>query len=897
MVPLLLPFVWAAAAAPVVWPFAGVERTLLDNGLTVLVAPDHSSPLVSVAVMYTVGARNEAAGTTGLAHYVEHMNFRATRRFPGGEITEAITRMGGRWNGYTWIDQTYYAETVHRDALDTVLDLERDRMLDALYEADDFSRERTSVIAELHSYDDPRSVLYDAVLASSFEIHPYRHNTIGWLTDVEAVSRDEAYRFYRRFYHPNNAVLVVVGDVEPADALARVRARFEAVPRAGETTRVRTVEPPQQGERRVVVRRPGPHARVLAAFRAPALTEADFAAMVLFDALLAGGKGFRFTRDYPRDDAAPLHRAVAAVTPEATAHSQWQASRDPYVYTLGADVPEATALAAAEEALFRAAEQAAARAWTDEELARARRQVLTGWASDLDDKAGRAHQLAFFEVAGGYGYVVDMPARLLRVTRDDLRRFAGERLTRDRATVGWFVPTPATAPATATSPPAGPSPAPTAATAATASSLPSASAAAAGRPAPSPRSRRLRNGLTTMVAPGAGGALVALRGRIEAGALFDGGRPGLSALATELLARPVPGEPAPVAPLTWTLHEEPESPAVQRWIEFDASALAADVPDLLRDLAARLRRALAFAEGGPIEAAEWQAIQKAAAHRARTNAAAIATALWQRALTELFATSSPLRRPPWGEPASIEAAAPDALRAFVRSHLRPGLTTVVLAGGLEAAAADAELERRLGTLGTAPVDRPVAPSLAGAKGGDQWGVVRLPRPGKSQDDIRVVVPGDRARPWDAPATELLLYLLGETGYAGRLGKALVDPGLVYSVYASRQEDGAPGFLMVRTAAAPKDTGEVLRRIRSILEDAARGAFTPEELEEARAYVRGKRARAREGSAAHARDLLERPGPGTESAAAAVTLGQLNDTARRLFRNGAPLAIVAGPPSG
>jgi predicted Zn-dependent peptidase len=163
--------------------------------------------------------------------------------------------------------------------------------------------------------------------------------------------------------------------------------------------------------------------------------------------------------------------------------------------------------------------------------------------------------------------------------------------------------------------------------------------------------------------------------------------------------------------------------------------------------------------------------------------------------------------------------------------------------------------------------------------------------------VRVVVPGDRARPADETATALLLYLLGETGYAGRLGRALVDPGLVYSVYATREEEGAPGFLMVRTAAAPRDTPEVLRRIREILETAAAGRFTAAELREAQAYLRGKDARAREGSAAAARDLLEGSERGPRGDPAAVSLDQLNDTARRLFRNGAPVAIVAGPPEG
>ncbi len=890
MAPVLLLLIAALAAPPASpGPFGPVERHVLDNRLTVLVAPDHSSPLVSVGVMYAVGARNEAAGSTGLAHYVEHMNFRATRRFPGTEITEAITRIGGRWNGYTWIDQTYYGETVHKDALDRMLDLERDRMADALFDAADFDRERTSVLAELRSYDDPRSVLYDAVLAASFEIHPYRHNTIGWRTDVEAVTRDEAYRFYRRFYHPNNAVLVIVGDVPTRDALAKVRARFADLPPTGEPTRVRTVEPEPAGERRVVVRHPGPHARVLAAFRAPALTDPDFPVMVLLDALVAGGKGFRFTRDYPEDDTAPFFRAASAVAPEASAHTQWQASRDPYVYTLAVDVPGEDALTAAEDAIFRTLQDAAVREWTDTDLARARRQVVTGWASDLDDKAGRAHQLAFFEVSGGYAYLLDMPERLARVARHDVQRFARERLTRERSTVGWFVPAPPASPATS----APPAPAP----AVTPAPRPAVAAPVVAAPASTElQSLRLRNGLAVTLAPGAGGALVSLRGRIEAGSMFDGALPGLSALATELLARPVPGQPPAVAPLTWTLHEAPDAPEAHRWIEFSASTLPADLDDALRDVTARLQRGLRVAQGGAIPRAEWDALRAAAAHRARTNDAVAATALWRRALAETFPSPSPLRHPAWGEAREIESTSPDVLRAFLRGHVRPGAVTLVLAGALDVPATRIDLARQLGALPSVAASVS-EPSLGLPRGAPEWHVTRLPRPGKSQDDIRVVVAADRSQPWDATATELLLYLLGETGYAGRLGHVLVEPGLVYSVHATREAQGTTGFLMVRTASAPQDTPEVLRRIRSVLEQAARGAFTEAELGEARGYLRGKRAREREGSAAAARDVLEDAPSAAAPAPEAVSLDQLNDTARRLFRNGAPVAIVSGPPEG
>src|SRR5688572_8994695 len=156
------------APAPLAAGPADFHRAVLDNGLTVLVQEDRRAPLVSVGIMYGAGARNEAAGLTGIAHFVEHMNFRATARFPGSENTEAITRIGGRWNGYTWIDQTYYAATVPREALGLVLDIEADRMQGAVFDPGEFQRERASVIAELHSYDDPESLLYDAVLAASF---------------------------------------------------------------------------------------------------------------------------------------------------------------------------------------------------------------------------------------------------------------------------------------------------------------------------------------------------------------------------------------------------------------------------------------------------------------------------------------------------------------------------------------------------------------------------------------------------------------------------------------------------------------------------------------------------------------------------------------------------------
>jgi zinc protease len=865
-------------------PAAPVSRKVLANGLTVLLQEDHGSPLVTVAVMYRVGARNEAAGTTGLAHYVEHMNFRATRGLPGHEITDAITRIGGRWNGYTWIDQTYYAETVPKEALEPMLALEAERMTQAVYDPEEFRQERSSVIAEWHSYDDPESLLYDAVLAASFEIHPYRHNTIGWLTDVERVTRDDAYTFYRRFYHPRNAVLAIVGGFEEAPTLRRVEARFGGIADEGGSSDVPTAEPPQTGQRRVDVRRPGDHARVLLAYRAPALAEADFATMVMFDALLAGGKGAYFTREYTPPASTPLRRAAEGVGLASDGvGTRWQASSYPYVYTVGASAPSEQNLPELEAALLRALEDAGTRRWSEQEWQAALRQVRTGWALDLDDQASRAHQLAFFEVAGGHEHLSTLPRRIGGVTRDDLARFVRERLQPHQATIGRFLPSP---PAASAPPPPPASPPPD-------MKAPTPQPARRVRPAGSDRVEAqsewtLANGLRVTVAPRPGTPLVALRARIEAGSRYDlAGHPGLSALATEWLATPRRGEPDGAPGLAWTLHDDPASMTSLRFVEVAAVGLADDLPALLETLAGRLTRA------APSDEALAQTLGRLRQRSVEWDAATD-TALWRRALAEMFPADSAPCLPPWPRDGALVGIDLPSLEAFLATHVAPSRTTLVLAGGIDAA----EAKRRLADT----LQRWRAPSGATApprawpqaRGPAAWTEVDLNRPEKAQNDIRVVWAGDRARPWDRAATRVLLYLLGETGYAGRLGRALVEPGLVYSVYATLEEKGAPGFLMVRTAAAPGNTADVLRRIRTVLEEAAQGAFTQAELDEARAYLRGQASRTREGTASLASSVSDRALDATPSDTAALTLAQLNDSARRMFQRGAAVALVAGP---
>jgi zinc protease len=850
---------------------------VLENGLVVLLAPEPGSPLVSVGMMYRVGARNETSGGTGLAHYLEHMCFRATRNFPGREPTESITRVGGRWTGYTWIDQTFYQATVPAAGLDRLLDLERDRMTDAVHDPGEFAQERSSVLAELRSYDSPHALLYDEVVATSFQVHPYRNNTIGYLTDVERLTRDAAWRFYHRYYHPNNAVLAVGGGIDPEGVLGKVKERFGALPPAGESTEVRTAEPPQAGERRVTVRKPGPNAEVLLAFRAPALADPDFPVLLLFDALLAGGKGLRLLHEYPAPAETPLVRALVGSGLATRALTAFQASRYPYVYTVRADVADEAGLKPAEDALFLALAGAGRRDFADEELRRARRQVRAGIAADLDTLAGRVHQLAFFEVSGGYHHLLEMEDRLERVGRDDLARFARDRFARSQATVGWFVPTPGV-PVFASAQAVPPAPPPSK----TGTTLP------ATLPPRAVTSRfHLANGVRLAVSSLPRSSLVALRGRIEAGSAFDGRTSGLAALASSFLALP-PGGEAGAPALAWLLDEDPAAASNLRYVSFAASCLPGELPGLLRSLARRLARTATDPSGDDLAAA-----RRAALERARQAASSLETALLARAREALFPAGSALGSPPWGEPGAIERIRPEDLGAFLRARVTPSRLEVALAGAIDEVEARRVLEATLGGLVSGARPRP--PSMFPARGPSVWTELAVVRADKAQNQILVAWPGDRSRPWDTAATRLLLYLLGETHYAGRLGRALVEPGLVYSVQTTLEEvPGAPGFLAVRTAAPRSDTPAVLHRIREVLQEAARGRFTAAELDEAKAYLRGKRLRQRDGALATAQTLLDdldnAPGPTPE----AVTLEQLNDTARRVFASGAPLALVGGP---
>lgn len=421
-----------------------LRETQLDNGLRVLVQPIHTAPLVSVWCWYRVGSRDEAPGRTGVSHWVEHMNFKGTTNIPREQMKGIVERFGGMWNGYTWIDQTTYLETAGREALDQLLFIEAERMSSGLYEPDECESERTVIISELQGGEnDPDQLLDTEVTATAFRAHPYRHPTIGWLEDLQAMTRDDLYGHYRRFYIPNNATLVVVGDVEADDVLRRVERRFRHIPAGPEPARSTIVEPPQVGERRVLVERPGTTAYLKLAWHAPAGRDHDFFPMLVLDAVLTGAKGTNLWssfRGMPPQRRARLYTTLVEGGLASSICGALLPTAQPFLYTLSMTAMEGTPLDAVEEAVFQELDRVLTTGVTEEETRRARRQLKARIVFENDSVTNIAHQLGYFETVTGPGFFAGLRERIEAVTADQVTSVARARLTRGKCTVGWFRP-------------------------------------------------------------------------------------------------------------------------------------------------------------------------------------------------------------------------------------------------------------------------------------------------------------------------------------------------------------------------------------------------------------------------------------------------------------------------
>ncbi len=267
-------------------------KTTLDNGLTILIREVHTAPVASVWMWYRVGSGDELPGKTGIAHWVEHMLFKGTERWPEGAADEAIAREGGVFNGMTWLDFTTFYETLPAEKIALALDIEADRMANARFTPEEVEAERTVILSERQGAENnPLFQLEEKLMAAALQVHPYGHDTLGSVEDLRRMTRDDLYAHYRAFYRPNNAVLAIAGDFNAGEIERLTERYFDSLEGGPPPERPNVTEPPQTEERRVEAQGEADVDYLIELYHAPAATHPDFFPLTVLNAILAGGSG------------------------------------------------------------------------------------------------------------------------------------------------------------------------------------------------------------------------------------------------------------------------------------------------------------------------------------------------------------------------------------------------------------------------------------------------------------------------------------------------------------------------------------------------------------------------------------------------------------------------------
>ncbi len=418
-----------------------ILKTTLENGLTVLLKEVHTAPVTSFWIWYRVGSGREHVGITGISHWVEHMLFKGTPRWPKGTADKAISREGGIWNGATWYDFTTYYATLPAEKIELELDIEADRMTGALFEVQEVEAERTVIISERQGAEnDPLFLLGEEVMAAAFRVHPYGHETLGHMCDLQQMTRDDLYRFYKTYYVPNNALAVAVGDFEAGQMLDLIRRHFGSIPSGPLPGTATPEEPPQRGERRVTVEGEGNTAYLSVVFHTPPPVSEDFHPLVVLDAVLSGASGMTIFGGGGTNKTSRLYRALVDTELAADVSGSLIPTVDPFVYSITATVRAGRTPAEVEERLWAELERVTREPILEEELQKAIQQARAQFAYSSESVTGQAFWLGWSEIFADYTWFEAYLDHLRAVTPEDVLRVAQAYLRRANATVGWYVP-------------------------------------------------------------------------------------------------------------------------------------------------------------------------------------------------------------------------------------------------------------------------------------------------------------------------------------------------------------------------------------------------------------------------------------------------------------------------
>lgn len=414
----------------------------LNNGLKVIMIEDHKVPIATFQIWFRVGSRNEMTGKTGLSHLLEHMMFKGTSKYGPKTFSKIIQRNGGIDNAMTTKDYTMYFEILSSDRLDVAMELEADRMRNLLLDPKETISERNVVMEErrLRYEDDPQNSLFERVIATALMTHPYRNPVIGWMSDLSNLRVDDLKDFYKTYYRPENAFIIVAGDIDSEKLLEKIKVIFGDktinIQDGGKRidslrdTRTVTSEPQQKGEKRIILKREAELPYILVAYHTPSIPHEDSYALDVLNTILSGGKSSRLYRSLVYEKKIALN-----------AGSDYSGMYiDPFLFFLWSTASPGHSIEDIEKELYRQIERINDEPPSEWELQKAKNQIESFFIFSQDSLYMQAMMTGRFEVLGDWRMKDKYLEGIRKVTAEDIRRVTKRYLTEDNRTVGILIP-------------------------------------------------------------------------------------------------------------------------------------------------------------------------------------------------------------------------------------------------------------------------------------------------------------------------------------------------------------------------------------------------------------------------------------------------------------------------
>lgn len=393
-----------------------VTETVLDNGLKVILMEDHSVPVVSRQTFYHVGSRNERPGITGISHFIEHMMFNGAEKYGPKEFDRILEANGGYSNAFTSNDMTAYYEDAASDVLELLIDLDTDRMRSLAFDPK-YVVSEMDVVKEERRLSIDNSVggrLREELSALAFKAHPYHWPVIGWMSDLEKIDRDDCLEYFKTYYSPNNAILIVAGDFETRDARKLIDQYYAPIPAQEPPEPVRTKEPEQLGERRAVVHMKAELPEIMIGFKAPQVTSEDLHALEVLQTILSTGKSSRLYRSLVRELGVAVY---------VYAYYPWRV--DASLFVFGAKIKPGRGTGEGEEAIYAIIEDIKTNGVSVEELSKAKNMLEADFVRSMQTVNGKASKIGRYEILfGDYAMITKVVDGYRAVTADDVKHVA-----------------------------------------------------------------------------------------------------------------------------------------------------------------------------------------------------------------------------------------------------------------------------------------------------------------------------------------------------------------------------------------------------------------------------------------------------------------------------------------